>query len=169
MKRSFFTMLSARRNRAFTLAEVIVALGIVASVVVAIVAAMSPAIKSIRASTNLTTMGRIAQEVISNIQMSDWADIDRNFKGKELKYDNDGFLYEAREGQDPTYEARVILDTEAIKTKEITYRTDFLRKMIVEVEYTPGGQKVLREEVRKENIKTFYFLVGNQNKAGRNR
>ena len=166
MKRTFFTYPRPNGKRGFTLAEVIVALGIVASVVVAIVAAMSPAIKSIRASTNLTTMGRIAQEAISNIQMSNWADIDRNFKGKSFKYDNDGLLYEGRVGQTPTYVARIILDNEPIKTKMLTYRPEFLRRARIEVEYTPGGVSVKKESVKKENTKIFYFLVGNQNRTG---
>ncbi len=152
--------------KAFTLAEVIVAMGIVASVVVAIVGTIPQAVKSIRASLNLTIMGRIAQEVISNIQMSDWADIQKNFRGIVFKYDNDGLNFEALAGQVEAYQARVIIEDEPVRIKDFSYRPEFLKRMRVEVEFTPGGFQVLNEKAKKENTKVFYFLVGNQNRTG---
>ena len=93
------TLPHSTKPAGFTLAEVLIALGIVATVMVGMLAMIPHAIGSIRESNSLTIKGRIAQEVISNIQMSDWGQIDEDYKGKPpSKYDNEGiefvFTYE---------------------------------------------------------------------------
>jgi len=153
------------RRTAFTLAEVMIALGIVATVMVGMLAAIPQALTSIRESTNLTVMGRIAQEVISDIQMSEWDDIEKNFRGKSFKYDNEGLAYEGRKEQTPAYEARVDLKQERVSLgSNLEYRTDFMRKVQVEVEFTPGGNYNKDEQIRRRNTQRFIVPVANQNK-----
>lgn len=149
---------------AFTLAEVMIALGIVATVMVGMLAAIPQALTSIRESTNLTVMGRIAQEVISDIQMSEWDDIEKNYRGKSFKYDNEGLTFEGREGQTPTYEARVDLKQERVSLgSNLEYHTDLMRKVQVEVEFTPGGSYNKDEQIRRRNTQRFIVPVANQN------
>lgn len=154
-----------RRRAAFTLAEVMIALGIVASVMVGMLGMIPHAVRSVRESNNLTVMGRIANEVISDIQMSQWDQIDRDYKDKTFQYDNEGLLFEGRAGQKPAYEAKVTLPVEPVSlSKEFEYRADHLRKIEVTVEFTPGGDYNKDKAVRQRNTKKYSFFVANQNK-----
>lgn len=154
-----------RRSAAFTLAEVMIALGIVASVMVGILGMIPHAVGSIRESNNLTIMGRIGQEVISDIQMSEWSDIEDDYKGKTFQYDNEGLLFEGRAGQLPTYEARIELPQERVSLgQNLEYSSDNMRKISVEVEFIPGGSPNKDKDIRRRNTKKYNFVVANQNK-----
>jgi uncharacterized protein (TIGR02598 family) len=153
------------RRQGFTLAEVMISLGIVATVMVGMLAIIPHATKSIRESNNMTVMGRIAQEVISDIQMSDWENIDRDYKGKRFLYDNEGLLYEGRTGQLSTYEARIDLKVEPVKLSgDFEFRPDNVRRIEVDVEFTPGGIPAKKEEDRKRYTKRYNFYVANQSR-----
>jgi uncharacterized protein (TIGR02598 family) len=142
-----------------------IALGIVASVMMGMLAMIPHSIRSIKESNNLTVMARIAQETISNIQMSEWSRIDEDYKGKKFKYDNEGLLFEGKSGQDPTYETRVELPVEPVSmSSDFNYRPEHLRKIKVIVEYTPGGNYNKDERIRARNTKFYNFIVANQNK-----
>lgn len=155
-----------RRGSGFTLAEVMIALGIVATVMVGMLAAMPHALQSIKDSNNLTVMGRISQEVISDIQMSEWDDIDKNFKDKKFPYDNEGLPFEGRTGQFQTYEARIELINDPVSLgKNLEYSTDFMRKVRVQVEYLNQGIYFKDEKLRKKNTQTYNFVVANQNQV----
>ena len=155
-----------RRRSGFTLAEVMIALGIVATVMVGMLAAMPQALMSIKDSNNLTVMGRIAQEVISDIQMSEWEDIDRNFKDKKFDYDNEGLPFEGRTGQHKTYEARVqLIQDRASLGSNLEYRTDHMRKVRVEVEYLNMGIYFKDDRLRKKYTQVYNFPVANQNQS----
>ena len=163
MKTHFPTRRS--QSSGFTLAEVMIALGIVASVMIGMLGMIPHAVKSIRESNSLTVMGRIAQEMISDIQMSQWSEIDRDYKEKTFKYDNEGLVFEGRDGQEPTYEARVHLPLELVSMgRKLEYKADNVRKIEVEVEYIPGGTPNKDKEIRRKQTKKYNFFVANQNK-----
>src|SRR5688572_27267208 len=150
---------------AFTLAEVMIALGIVASVMVAMLGMIPHAVGSIQESNNMTIMGRIAQEVISDIQMSEWDQIDDDYKGKTFQYDNEGLLFEGRQGQQPTYEARVELIVDPVNLgQKLEYSIDNLRRVEVEIEFMPGGEHNKDKDIRRRNTKHYNLIVANQNK-----
>jgi len=154
-----------QRSSGFTLAEVMIALGIVASVMIGMLAAMPQALKSIRESNNLTIMGRISQEVISDIQMSEWDDVEKNYQGKMFHYDNEGLPYEGREGQKKVYEARVQVKPErASLGSNLEYTTDHMRKVEVHVEFLNMGDYFKDEKIRLKNTQQYNFVVANQNK-----
>jgi uncharacterized protein (TIGR02598 family) len=153
------------RSGGFTLAEVMIAMGIVASVMMGMLAMIPHSIRSIKESNNLTVMGRIAQEIISNIQMSQWDDIDTDYKGKRFTYDNEGLRFQGKGEQQPTYEARVALVVEPVSiSSEFNFRPEHIRKIEVTVEYIPGGTSNKDDRIRKKNTKHYNFLVANQNK-----
>jgi uncharacterized protein (TIGR02598 family) len=163
MKPAPFTL--SQRPSGFTLAEVMIALGIVASVMIGMLAAMPHALKSIRESNSLTIMGRISQEVISDIQMSEWDDIEKNYQGKSFHYDNEGLSYEGREGQKKVYEARVQVKPErASLGNNLEYTTDHMRKVEVKVEFLNNGDYYKDEKLRLKNTQQYNFVVANQNK-----
>ncbi|MES2706258.1 MAG: Verru_Chthon cassette protein B [Verrucomicrobiota bacterium] len=159
------------RSRGFTLAEVMIAMGIVASVMVALLGMIPLGVRSVREAANLTISGRIAQEVISNIQQSNWGEIEKTFDGNAFKFDNEGFLIRAdSKEQVATYEARVeITDDSEISFGDTKYPKDTLRKVLVAVEYTPDGLKIIpRANQVKDgnpNIRNYNFYVANQNKT----
>ncbi len=153
------------RPQGFTLAEVMIALGIVASVMVGMLAAMPHALKSIRESNNLTIMGRISQEVISDIQMSEWEDVEKNYQGKMFHYDNEGLPYEGRVDQKKVYEARVQIKPERVSLgNNLEYTTDHMRKVEVKVEFLNLGDYYKDEKLRLKNTQQYNFVVANQNK-----
>jgi uncharacterized protein (TIGR02598 family) len=163
MKRLPFT--PSLRLSGFTLAEVMIALGIVASVMIGMLAAMPHALRSIRESNSLTIMGRISQEVISDIQMSEWEDVEKNYQGKMFHYDNEGLPYEGREGQKKVYEARIQVKPErASLGNNLEYTTDHMRKVEVKVEFLNMGDYYKDEKVRLKNTQQYNFVVANQNK-----
>lgn len=172
MQKSTFSPLSLRRG-GFTLAEVMIAMGIVASVMVALLGMIPLGVRSVREASNVAICGRIAQEVINNIQQATWKDLDDSYKsGKTFKFDHEGFLITPKSRENvATYEARVTLATGEIHFGETAYPQSTLRKVLVDVEYTPDGLKIPVKDasVGKEgnaNIKSYNFYVANQNKSG---
>ena len=152
----------------FTLAEVMIAMGIVASVMVALLGMMPLGVRAVREATNLTITGRIAQEVISNIQQANWKDVITNYDRKQFYFDNEGFAIRDGNPVKPTFEARVIIPREEISIGKTTYNVETLKKILVEVEFTPEGNKIKPKAGAKTNpnISNFNFYVANQNKAG---
>jgi uncharacterized protein (TIGR02598 family) len=154
-----------RLSAAFTLAEVMIALGIVASVMIGMLGMIPHAVRSIKESNNLTVMGRIAQELISNIQMSEWSLIEEDYKSKKFTFDNEGLRFEGKTGQQPTYEAQVKLPVERVSvSSKFDYNPEHIRKVEVIVEYLFNGTSNKDEAIRKRNTKHYSFFVANQNK-----
>lgn len=161
----------ARASRGFSLAEVMIALGIVASVMVGLMGMTTLSVRSVRESSNMAIQGRVAQEVINNIQMADWNDVETKFEGKTFKFDHEGFPMDESKNNPsnpPAFEARVKFDNREVKFGDTTYKRSSLRKVMVEVEYTPGGQRIVSRNRRESNIRYFTFYVANQNKIGKN-
>lgn len=152
----------------FTLAEVMIAMGIVASVMVALLGMIPLGVRSVREATNMTISGRIAQEVISNVQQANWVDVLREYDQKTFRFDGEGFLL--REGgreKVASFTARVIIPREPISIGETKYDVNTLKKILVEVEYTPEGRsiRVRPGQVDNPNITNYNFYVANQNKS----
>jgi uncharacterized protein (TIGR02598 family) len=152
----------------FTLAEVMIAMGIVASVMVALLGMIPLGVRSVREATNLTISGRIAQEVISNIQQANWVDVSDTYNDRTFLFDNEGFSIRSGSQATPSFQARVKIPKVAIKIGKTEYSRNTLQKVLVEVEFTPDGNKVpLRAGVSKNpNLINYNFYVANQNKTG---
>ena len=75
--------------KAFSLIEVTIALGIVAAVLVPLMAMLPESVKTMREATDLTTSSRILEEVMNEAQMTDYSDL-RRFAGRERYYDEQG-------------------------------------------------------------------------------
>ena len=151
----------------FTLAEVMIAMGIVASVMVGLLGMIPLGVRAVREATNLTISGRIAQEIISNIQQSNWKDVLTSYDGKTFYFDNEGFLMRTGNKFKPSFEARVDIPPDAISIGKTQYDVDVLKKVLVEVEFTPEGNKVPPKAGKENaNIINYNFYVANQNKSG---
>lgn len=153
------------RRSGFTLAEVMIALMIVSTVMIGMVGAIPHAVRSVRESNCITTMGRISQELISDIQMSAWEDIEENYKEKQFFFDNEGLKFEAKTGATHAYETKVELVTDPVSLSDkFDYRPDHIRKVKVTVEFTPGGSPSPKKDVRARNTREYVFLVANQSR-----
>jgi uncharacterized protein (TIGR02598 family) len=153
----------------FTLAEVMIAMGIVASVMVALLGMIPLGVRSVREAANLTISGRIAQEVISNIQQANWSEVVTTYDKKTFLFDNEGFAIRGSERKiTPSFQARVTIPSALISIGTTRYATNTLKKVLVEVEFTPDGNKApLRKGLTKNpNLISYNFYVANQNKAG---
>jgi uncharacterized protein (TIGR02598 family) len=170
-KINFFPMKiqnSKSQSSGFTLAEVMIAMGIVASVMVGLLGMIPLGVRTIREATNLTISGRIAQEVISNVQQANWQDVITGFDKKVFKFDNEGFFIRAADTtSQPSFKATVTVPDNAIKFGQIDFDKSTLKKIIVEVEFTPAGKSVPVKEAGKPNpnILRYNFFVANQNKT----
>lgn len=156
-------------SRGFTLAEVMIAMGIVATVMVGLLGMIPLGVRSVREATNLTLTGRIAQEVISNIQQANWKEIERSFNNRTFNFDNEGFLIRAGNKSPITFQARVVMDPQRVVIGTTNYALDTIRRIQIEVEFTPDGRKIpIRQNTTRANpnISKFNFYVANQNKTG---
>ena len=79
----------ALSTRGFSLIEVTIALGIVAAVLVPLMAMLPESVKTMRDATDLTTSSRILEEVMNEAQMTDYSDLQR-FANRERYYDEQG-------------------------------------------------------------------------------
>ena len=76
-------------TKGFSLIEVTIALGIVAAVLVPLMAMLPESVRTMREATDLTTSSRILEEVMNEAQMTDYSDL-RSFAGRERYYDEQG-------------------------------------------------------------------------------
>ncbi len=75
--------------RGFSLIEVTIALGIVAAVLVPLMAMLPESVRTMRDATDLTTSSRILEEMMNEAQMTDYQDL-RRFAARERYYDEQG-------------------------------------------------------------------------------
>ena len=145
-----------------------IAMGIVASVMVGLLGMIPLGVRSVREATNLTISGRVAQEVISNIQQSNWSEIITSYDGQVFNFDNEGFFIRGANNSLPTFQARVTIPREVIAFGETRYNVQTLRKILVEVEFTPEGIRIPVRPGAKTNpnIINYNFYVANQNRSG---
>lgn len=160
------TKTSPTSFRGFTLAEVMIAMGIVASVMVGLLGMIPLGVRTVREAANLTISGRIAQEVISNIQQANWSAVLSDYDKKVFYFDNDGFAIRTGNSSKPSFQARVLIPTQKINIGATEYSVETLKKILVEVEFTPDGMRVpLRKGERiNPNVINYNFYVANQNK-----
>jgi uncharacterized protein (TIGR02598 family) len=174
-----------RKSRGFTLLEVIISLGIVASAMLALVGVMPVGVEAIHEASITSIESRIAQEIISDAQAADW------FKKKTAStarsnilvwdlqgtryYDKYGRLQEKRvtEFPDPTvFYAKVEISADSGNERSPTAyvlqqgrQYHHLRKIRVLLEYVPGGREPTFDlKNTKRRVKEFTGLIANVTK-----
>lgn len=160
-------------------------MGIVASVMLALVGVMPVGVKSLHEASITAIESRIAQEIISEAQSADWRK-SRGSKasaGDNVLWDLEGVRYYDRMGRqqkdrnenaaEPSiYCAKIAITadtgsassaTAAVKIQGREYY--HLRRIKVLVEYTPGGlPPTFATNDPKRRVKTFTGLVANMGK-----
>ncbi|MBP7948450.1 MAG: Verru_Chthon cassette protein B [Verrucomicrobiales bacterium] len=149
--------LSHHAQKGFSLLEVIVAMGIVATVMIALVGVMPSGVASIQEASVTSIEARIMQEIISDAQSAEWLNkgadpfittIDE-LDDDTRYYDRYGTLLDKSGGnsnlsQRPAYAAKLeIVDRRPIvqnREREELKQKSNIWKLKVSVEYTPGGK-----------------------------
>lgn len=83
------TQLKQAYSKAFTLIEVTIALGICATVMMALLGLLPMSLDQMRDARNMTAMARISEDIINDVQLMDWADME-SLDGETRDYDDQG-------------------------------------------------------------------------------
>lgn len=180
----FMTHRNLKFSRGFSLIEVIVAMGIVATVMVGLIGIMPAGVESLHDASTTTIQSRIVQELISDAQQSDWSDNPApvgtvpNPKLSSLLGISNKRIYDAQgtliantgtAGTTASYATMMELDTtNSGKPVILNYAKGYshLKKVIIYVEYTPGGRQPMfaagmSDANRARYIKTYTILLAN--------
>lgn len=150
MKPSFPS--SRARRRGFSLVEVTVAMGIVATVLVALLALLPYGMDSIREAKSTQVQARIANEIISELQVADWGSEPTysklaEYDGSIRNYDSEGTLLADKADKnkaDIIYKVQIDVPVEE-KIRLRGMGTDsgrYVRRVVVKVAFAPGDKAV---------------------------
>ena len=151
------------RKKGFTLIEVVVAIGIVATVFVAFMGMLPIGISTMKEANLISTQARIAQKLIGEMQLSDWrgdkGGLD-DFVTKEYNYDEFGNLTKSE--SETIY--RAVVDVSEGRDEEAPRLpggspNDFLRQIEVKVAYAPTGKDIDFEDTESPDIASYVALV----------
>lgn len=171
---------SFRRRRGFSLAEVMIALGIVAFVMMGLLGTMARGTQSVQNATNTLIYGKIAEQMVNDIQQLNWKDFLTEFPAeREFYYDYQGFPTSKETASDGdsavdsqvSFVAKLRYNTETnVSASGNIYDNELMRKVQILVEYTPGGKPPRWEFKPKSGdvrVKSFVYMITNQNKISR--
>jgi uncharacterized protein (TIGR02598 family) len=148
--------LSSLRRPAFgfSLVEVTVAMGIVATVMVALLALLPYGMDNIREAKGTQVQARIANEIIGELQVMDWGK-EPNFSkasdmdGKILRYDGEGTRIEdtsEKDKQDTIYKAKIELpmNEEVLLPGQGGQKGQgrYLRRVTIKIAFAPGDREI---------------------------
>ena len=123
-------------DRGFTLIETVLAIGIVATVLIALLGLL-PTGSDILGEAGRGTVGaRIAQQLIGEVQLAEFEDIDQ-FNNKKRYYNDMGTEVLTEEHPDRVYTARIEVESgnpPIPGAKE----SEYLRRVIIKVSNNPG-------------------------------
>lgn len=120
----------------FSLIEIVVALGIVSTVLVALVGMAGIGMGTMRKAADRTAETRVLEDVLGDIQLSAWDEVER-LDGEVRYYDEQG-LRTRGAGGDVSYAARVDTEGGGVDLPGAG-ESRYLRKVRVRVGTFPGG------------------------------
>lgn len=140
------------RPQGFSLVEVTVAMGIVATVLVALLALLPYGMDSIREAKSTQVQARIANEIISELQVADWGSEPAykklaDYNGAVRRYDSEGTLIDDKAGSnkaDTIYKVQIEVPVQD-KVRLRGMPTDsgrYVRRVVVKVAFAPGDKQV---------------------------
>ena len=167
-------------SRGFSLIEVIVAMGIVATVMVGLIGILPSGVASLHEASTVAIQSRIVQEMVSDAQQSNWDTVAPKAgeipvpklsellgTGNMRRYDAQGNLLTGATGTDQVaaYVSLMELDTSNQSRPQILNYTagySHLRRISIYVEYTPGGRAPMHKDPsRSKFVKKYTLLLAN--------
>ncbi len=135
------------RSGAFSLIEVVVAVGIVATVFVALMGMIPIGLDTMKDAGEITMRAQIAQKVIGELQLAEWRPDKGSGDGGILGYDGEKRYYDEyglRVENDlfGLYTALIEVNEEPVKIPSDNEGNRFLKSVTVKVAYTPPGVPV---------------------------
>jgi uncharacterized protein (TIGR02598 family) len=138
-----------RRRHAFSLIEVSMAMAIVATILMALLALLPYGMDNIRDAKNTQIVSRIGNEIVSEIQAVDWGlGVDliklRSYDNQVRLYDAEGILIstESNTEADPIYQALIDVDVNPLRLPGSATISDYIRKVTIKVAYAPDKIQV---------------------------
>ena len=125
------------RQSGFSLVEIVVAVGIVATVMVALLGMIPTGLNAVNEAADTMAEIRIAQKIMGEIQMTEWDDLDEWDDGA-LYYDNEGSLLETPEKNKIRYTCRVEIDDE-FQLPGTGAVNDLVRNITIKISSKRGG------------------------------
>ena len=150
------------RRSAFTLVEVVIALGICASVMIALLGLLPMSLDQMRDARNMTTVARISEDIINDIQLMQWDELER-LDGEKREYDDQGTKVEDVAGNQylKVYTAEIEVDVEGIILPGSSdERSDFAKRVNIYIMPTKGKNYNLRSIAETDDrVKTFSTVI----------
>jgi uncharacterized protein (TIGR02598 family) len=143
---------SGPHRHGFSLVEVTVAMGIVATVLVALLALLPYGMDSIREAKSTQVQSRIANEILSELQVADWGSEPaysklKQYDGVTRNYDSEGTLLADKADknkQDTIYKVRIEVPVnEPVKLRGMGADSGrYVRRATVKIAFAPGDKAV---------------------------
>ncbi len=124
---------SPQRQAGFTLIEVTIAMGICATVMIALLGLLPMSLDQMRDSRIMTSMARISEDIINDVQLMKWEEMEL-LDGEKREYDDQGTRVRNVVSQDAqrVYTAEIEVELEGIFVPGQTeVRNDYAKRITI--------------------------------------
>jgi uncharacterized protein (TIGR02598 family) len=146
-------LVSTHRLKAgFSLVEVTIAMGIVASVMMALLALLPFGMDSIRDAKNTLVTSRIANEMVTELQSIDWGQQNaflESYSREIFYFDSEGTRLKSKDGPDMAYRVQVTIKSPeknpilpGVNAAQNGAPRDYRREAEIKVAFAPEGREV---------------------------
>jgi len=143
-----------RKNLGFSLVEIVVAVAIVATVMVALMGMIPTGLNTVKQAAHTMSEIRIAQQILGEVQMTEW---------KELRdWETEGPYYYDREGnkletaEDPARLYTCVVELENAPTLPGSrHRNEYLQRIVVKVTHLRRGTAVFSDDQAGKSYQQF--------------
>lgn len=147
------TQLKRAYSSAFTLIEVTIALGICATVMMALLGLLPMSLDQMRDSRNMTAVARISEDIINDVQLMDWNEME-SLDGETRDYDDQGTRIRTItvDNRHHIYSAEIAVDLEGIfvpgQTEE---RNDYAKRITVYIGPSRGEDQNMKLQAETDD------------------
>ena len=124
----------------FSLVEIVVAVGIVATVMVALLGMIPTGLNTVNEAADKMSEIRIAQQVIGEVQMTDWGDLQH--WNQELYFDGEGNRLKTNEVLNVRYTCKVEIGRDEYTLPDHKPEYEFVRRVVVKIANKRGGGSI---------------------------
>jgi len=126
-----------RKRLGFSLVEIVVAVGIVATVMVALLGMIPTGLNTVNEAAHTMAEIRIAQQILGEVQLTQWQEIDKWETDGPYFYDLEGNRLDSSEQSKVIYTCKVIVD-EAAPLPKVKDPNPYLKRVTVKVSNKRG-------------------------------
>ena len=130
-----------KATSAFTLVEVVIAIGIISTVLIALVGILPVGVSTVQKAKNLSIEARIAHNIIGEVQLSDWENL-QQFNGETRYFDDQATELDNGVADPRQVYSALIEIPEQDPTIPGARPNPNLRRVIVKVTDRPGDQNL---------------------------